>query len=601
MHYSLIENMLSRELIHALSRMLIHSLWQGLLLAILAGVVVVSTRKAKAAVRYNLLTSLFFGFVFLAGYTFVDAFNHYNAEPVNQPAAIAVAESSTPVFPAQNSVSAAGVVSKLPEKGITTRLSDFFNRNTDLLVAIWFIIFSFKFIQTVLHIGYIYRVRNSRVYEPSPCWKQLLVQLSSALHINREIRLLQSELVKVPVVTGMLKPIILIPASLLTKLDEEQIKAIILHELAHIKRKDYFVNILQSFAQIIFFFNPAVLWVSSLIRDERENCCDDIAIAETKSKKKFLEALVSFQEYNMGWASYATAFPGRKSHLLNRVKRIVYNHNKTLNNMEKIFLTGSILALTITFSAIGKGQNNTTTHTATMKADTTIFPYKNYYRADISEGSTLKLDQDNLHSCCIVKREGVVYQVNVKSGKLESYWIDGKPVTADKAASYRPFVDKLVAQYYGKNGSTGSTASGIEAQAELQAEADVMKEVSQHISTSDPILPITKRPDTLNGGSIILDKGSIRYFSNGYEVVTATGDNKVKAIYYAGERMIGDKFKHYETLANQIVNEQQSLYMKKLQSEAKRLGTKIDYDKVWTPPMPDPAPRPTPTPTPGKE
>src|SRR5262249_45478906 len=154
----------------------------------------------------------------------------------------------------------------------------------------------------------------------------------------KKIILLESEIIKVPMMTGWLKPMILFPFSLLSQLPQEQVEAILLHELAHIKRKDYFVNLLQNFAETIFFFNPAVLWISSLIRDERENCCDDIAIQSTNDKEKFIHALVAFQEYNLSKSRFGIAFPGQKNHLLNRIKRIIYNSNKTLNNMEKVLL-----------------------------------------------------------------------------------------------------------------------------------------------------------------------------------------------------------------------------------------------------------------------
>ena len=126
---------------------------------------------------------------------------------------------------------------------------------------------------------------------PSAYWKEKIQQLADELQIRRRIQLLQSEIVQVPVVIGVLKPVILIPLGILSQLPPEQVEAILLHELAHIKRKDYLVNLLQSLAETIFFFNPAVLWVSSLIRDERENCCDDIAIAGTKNKAAFVNAL----------------------------------------------------------------------------------------------------------------------------------------------------------------------------------------------------------------------------------------------------------------------------------------------------------------------
>jgi hypothetical protein len=147
---------------------------------------------------------------------------------------------------------------------------------------------------------------------------------------------------------GVFKPVILIPLGLITHLPAQQVEAILWHELGHIKRKDYLVNLLQSFAETIFFFNPAILWISSLVREERENCCDDIALSGSENKAAFLEALVSFQEYNNSTSHFGMAFPGKKNHLLNRVKRILHQQNKTLNTMEKSLLTLS-MALVMLF------------------------------------------------------------------------------------------------------------------------------------------------------------------------------------------------------------------------------------------------------------
>src|SRR4030095_11498069 len=97
---------------------------------------------------------------------------------------------------------------------------------------------------------------------------------------------LQSSLTKVPVVIGHLKPVILFPIGILNSLPQNEVEAILLHELAHIARNDFLINLLQQFTEIIFFFNPAVIWVSSCIKSERENCCDDIAISVTQDKGK---------------------------------------------------------------------------------------------------------------------------------------------------------------------------------------------------------------------------------------------------------------------------------------------------------------------------
>jgi hypothetical protein len=124
------------------------------------------------------------------------------------------------------------------------------------------------------------------------------------------------------------------------------VEAVLLHELAHIRRRDFVVNLFQHFAETIFFFNPALLWISARIREEREHCCDDMAITVMQSKTGYVRAIVSFMEFNNDARSkYALAFPGKKHQLLDRVKRIVHNSNKTLNMAEKSFL---LLCLSLT-------------------------------------------------------------------------------------------------------------------------------------------------------------------------------------------------------------------------------------------------------------
>ena len=99
------------------------------------------------------------------------------------------------------------------------------------------------------------------------------------MRISRPVRLLESAIAEVPVVIGYLKPVILIPAGLLANLPVDQVEAILLHELAHIRRADYLVNLLQTMVESLLFYHPAVWWISHVIRTEREHCCDDFVLA----------------------------------------------------------------------------------------------------------------------------------------------------------------------------------------------------------------------------------------------------------------------------------------------------------------------------------
>ncbi|HEY1215917.1 MAG TPA: M56 family metallopeptidase, partial [Bryobacteraceae bacterium] len=140
---------------------------------------------------------------------------------------------------------------------------------------------------------------------------------------------------------------------MLANLPADQVESILLHELAHIHRRDYLFNLVQNIVDTLFFFNPALIWISSLIRTERENCCDDIAIRESRSRRQLIEALVSFHEYRQRAGEFAVAFSGqRENQVVKRVKRIVYKTNHSLNAGERAVLMGVLLVLCAAFVTI---------------------------------------------------------------------------------------------------------------------------------------------------------------------------------------------------------------------------------------------------------
>lgn len=324
----------NETLLKAISWTLLHSLWQGLILAILAGLVILFTKKTKANLRYSILSGLFLAFMIAVGFTF----NYeYKSDTM------LVASEEIFVMEDLNHDEILLPSSEVPDYFQTG--IDYLNENSTAIVLIWFLIFSIKCFGIFRSLSNIYRIRNYRNQTPPEYWSQRVLELSQILKIKKKIILLESQLVSVPSVTGFFKPIILIPIGLLSNLPQDQIEAILLHELAHIRRKDYFINLIQSFAEILFFFNPGVLWVSSIIKEERENCCDDIAVGITKSKSKFIHALVSFQEYNMKQNKLAMGFGSKKNQLLERAKRIIHDNNKSLNSIEKTFLSICIIII----------------------------------------------------------------------------------------------------------------------------------------------------------------------------------------------------------------------------------------------------------------
>ncbi len=126
-----------------------------------------------------------------------------------------------------------------------------------------------------------------------------------------------------PMVIGFLKPMVIIPAAAISGLSTSQIEAVIFHELAHIRRFDHILVILQAVAEQVLFFNPAAWFLLREINRERENCCDDFVVKTNNNPINYIKALTMIQEMNLQSAVPANALTGKSNHLLNRVRRLV--------------------------------------------------------------------------------------------------------------------------------------------------------------------------------------------------------------------------------------------------------------------------------------
>jgi bla regulator protein blaR1 len=332
-------------ILHAICWTLLHSLWQGLVLALIAGVVMVMTKKASSALRYNLLCTLLLLFLASSAYTFYYQL-HQNAVAI--PAINHTPVATTSETAGNTAATATSTTTHTLQNGIDT-LVEYFNAHAAIVVVIWFIVFMARFVKVLSGLVYAQRVRHYQT-NPAPAdWQQRLAQLLHKLQISRPVSLLESAVIKIPMVVGVLKPVVLVPVGMLTHISPDQVESILIHELAHIRRQDYLFNIIQHLVDTLFFFNPALVWVSSLIRGERENCCDDIAINETRSRRQLISALVSFHEYTQSSSRFALQFAGKENQVVKRVKRIVHKKNHSLNAGERIVLMSSILLLSTAF------------------------------------------------------------------------------------------------------------------------------------------------------------------------------------------------------------------------------------------------------------
>lgn len=338
---------INTDFFNALSWSLIHSLWQGMLFSVFAGMVILFTKKTSSLVRYALLCSLFFLFIGIVIFTFIQELISGSRNSGDSLLSMTDGSSAYSFFHHPS-------IYNLVEKS-----THFLNANSSLIVSIWLIILSVRLFRMILGIIYNYRIRNYQIYQPDTSWTRKVQSFSEILGIQKRVLLFESALVKIPVVVGHFKPVILIPLGILTNLAPGEVEAVLLHELGHIRRNDYVVNLIQNITELVFFFNPGLLWISSLVRIERENCCDDIAISHTGNKTQFIEALISFKEHSTQSSEYMIAFPGKKNLLVQRASRIIQNKNKGLNLREALFFIGSLLFCSLLLSTIAKpGERN---------------------------------------------------------------------------------------------------------------------------------------------------------------------------------------------------------------------------------------------------
>ena len=191
------------------------------------------------------------------------------------------------------------------------------------------------------------------VQQPDHKWLDYMHQWQQRMGVMRQVRLLLTDRIDVPMMLGALKPVILLPIATINNLSTAQVEAILLHELAHISRHDYVLNLLQALAEAVLFFNPFVWLVSGSIRKEREHCCDDLVVAACSNPMIYATALAQLEENRINDNSLTMAATGTDNQLLNRIKRIMEMKNTTNNRQTSVaVLVAAVVAATLLMGMI---------------------------------------------------------------------------------------------------------------------------------------------------------------------------------------------------------------------------------------------------------
>jgi beta-lactamase regulating signal transducer with metallopeptidase domain/peptidoglycan/xylan/chitin deacetylase (PgdA/CDA1 family) len=187
-------------------------------------------------------------------------------------------------------------------------------------------------------------LRLRRSAEPvSERFEELLARVSEGLRVSRAVRLCRSALVEVPTVVGHLRPLILVPAAAFVGLTPRQLEAVLAHELAHVRRYDYAVNLLQTAAETLLFYHPAAWWLGRRVRAEREHACDDAAVEATGDVLLYARALAALEQLRGAHAAPALALAADGGSLMKRIQRLV-NDERRAPSAPRPFAAAALVA-----------------------------------------------------------------------------------------------------------------------------------------------------------------------------------------------------------------------------------------------------------------
>lgn len=332
--------------VERLGWVLLHSVWQFAVIALVAGVVAAMLRARSAAARYTVLV----GAMALMAVAPVVTWCSLPSAVVPNMVAVATVPPVMPIEPEIERTPDVTAVSEPPPSAPTVTpvvmtpsaqpdlpiaapapvvehrtwsetLAETLRPWMTVLVAAWSLGVVLCSLRPLLGWWTLHRLQTLGVSAVSDDLAAMFQRASDRIGLRKAVRVLQSTLCQTPMVLGYFRPVVLLPVSLLTRIPPAQLEAILAHELAHIRRHDFVINLLQTLIETLCFYHPAVWWVSHRIRIEREHCCDDLVIAAFNNRTDYGRALLAVEE--LRGVRPHLALGAADGSLLSRIRRIV--------------------------------------------------------------------------------------------------------------------------------------------------------------------------------------------------------------------------------------------------------------------------------------
>lgn len=305
------------QTLQAVAWTLIHFCWQAVVVAAAYRAISAALARRSAQIRYVAALASLLLMLALAATTF--AWELYSG-PAPVTIAGAALNSAAPFAADFPRATAPGIIALEPQSRHISVAS--------LLPWIDGLWFAGVLVLSIRSFGgwwYLRRLRLAAISEAPAAVLETFRRICQNLGLSRAVTLRLSTVVDSPMTIGALRAVVLLPLSVISSLGPEELEVVIAHELAHVRRADFFWNILQTIAETLFFFHPAVWWISARIRHERELCCDDLALKICPDPLIYAHALFRLEEQRSRFLRLAMALDGHQSHqtLLTRIARIL--------------------------------------------------------------------------------------------------------------------------------------------------------------------------------------------------------------------------------------------------------------------------------------
>jgi beta-lactamase regulating signal transducer with metallopeptidase domain len=307
--------MTTTDFFQSLGHALINSLWQLALLSVVFQVWLACFPYSKAATRSKVAT-----------WMLVSGFVWFVLSIFNGPAIIENSDVLNTVFFQDSST-----------------INKFIAQFSLYAGIIYLLLFTIPAVNFVRNVQYVNAIRKKGLQKADVPWRLFVQQISARMGIKRSVQIWLSEMVQTPVTVGFLRPVILLPIAAINQLQTDQVEAILLHELAHIRRYDYMLNFVVRIIQTVLYFNPFVRAFAQIIDTEREKSCDEMVMQFQYNAHDYASALLVLERSSAPRLAMAAAGTQRGQQLMGRVENILGIQRKT--RVSLLRLSGTLVAL----------------------------------------------------------------------------------------------------------------------------------------------------------------------------------------------------------------------------------------------------------------